>query len=301
MVRIANAPCSWGVIEGIEGDRAGWVRVRRRDAGDRLRRHRARRLGLHAHGPRRAPRRARPARPGAHGLVGQRQPRGPRPSTSVAPTTPCARAGSSPRSAAPRRSSSWATTRTATRTATRIAGRVTPEDGMTRRRVEGLRRGRQPRRPPGHGRGRDPDGRPPAHRHAHRDRGRGPAPVRDDRPVRRSACASTPATGPSGPAATRSRPSASSATASGTSTSRTATRPSWPRRARRRGTAPSPSATASSASSARAASTSRACSRRSTTSATTGWIVVEQDVLPGMGNPRESARRNREYLRSIGV
>jgi inosose dehydratase len=32
-----------------------------------------------------------------------------------------------------------------------------------------------------------------------------------------------------------------------------------------------------------------------------GWIVVEQDVLPGMGNPRESARRNRQYLRSIGV
>jgi inosose dehydratase len=32
-----------------------------------------------------------------------------------------------------------------------------------------------------------------------------------------------------------------------------------------------------------------------------GWIVVEQDVLPGMGHPRESARRNREYLRSIGV
>jgi inosose dehydratase len=32
-----------------------------------------------------------------------------------------------------------------------------------------------------------------------------------------------------------------------------------------------------------------------------GWIVVEQDVLPGMGNPRESARRNREYLRSLGV
>ncbi len=32
-----------------------------------------------------------------------------------------------------------------------------------------------------------------------------------------------------------------------------------------------------------------------------GWIIVEQDVLPGMGTPRESARRNREYLRSIGV
>jgi inosose dehydratase len=32
-----------------------------------------------------------------------------------------------------------------------------------------------------------------------------------------------------------------------------------------------------------------------------GWIVVEQDVLPGMGNPRENARRNRAYLRSIGA
>ena len=32
-----------------------------------------------------------------------------------------------------------------------------------------------------------------------------------------------------------------------------------------------------------------------------GWAVVEQDVLPGMGMPRESARRNREYLRSLGV
>lgn len=32
-----------------------------------------------------------------------------------------------------------------------------------------------------------------------------------------------------------------------------------------------------------------------------GWIVVEQDVLPGMGAPKESARRNREYLRSIDL
>lgn len=32
-----------------------------------------------------------------------------------------------------------------------------------------------------------------------------------------------------------------------------------------------------------------------------GWIVVEQDILPGMGSPKESARRNREFLRSIGV
>ncbi|MCC7009741.1 MAG: TIM barrel protein [Acidobacteria bacterium] len=32
-----------------------------------------------------------------------------------------------------------------------------------------------------------------------------------------------------------------------------------------------------------------------------GWIVVEQDVLPGMGAPAESARRNRQYLRTIGL
>lgn len=31
------------------------------------------------------------------------------------------------------------------------------------------------------------------------------------------------------------------------------------------------------------------------------WIVVEQDVLPGMGTPKASAQRNRDYLRSIGV
>lgn len=32
-----------------------------------------------------------------------------------------------------------------------------------------------------------------------------------------------------------------------------------------------------------------------------GWIVVEQDVLPGMGKPKESAQRNRDYLASIGL
>jgi inosose dehydratase len=32
-----------------------------------------------------------------------------------------------------------------------------------------------------------------------------------------------------------------------------------------------------------------------------GWVVVEQDVLPGMGTPLESARRNREYLASLGL
>jgi inosose dehydratase len=32
-----------------------------------------------------------------------------------------------------------------------------------------------------------------------------------------------------------------------------------------------------------------------------GWIVVEQDVLPGMGAPADSAGRNRRYLREIGI
>lgn len=34
---------------------------------------------------------------------------------------------------------------------------------------------------------------------------------------------------------------------------------------------------------------------------TPGWIVVEQDVLPGMGTPWQSARRNREALRAAGA
>jgi inosose dehydratase len=31
------------------------------------------------------------------------------------------------------------------------------------------------------------------------------------------------------------------------------------------------------------------------------WVVVEQDILPGLGAPKESALRNRQYLRSLGV
>lgn len=32
-----------------------------------------------------------------------------------------------------------------------------------------------------------------------------------------------------------------------------------------------------------------------------GWIVVEQDVLPGMGNPKTCAARNRDYIKSLGL
>lgn len=32
-----------------------------------------------------------------------------------------------------------------------------------------------------------------------------------------------------------------------------------------------------------------------------GWIVVEQDVLPGMGKPKECARHNRDYIKTLGL
>lgn len=32
-----------------------------------------------------------------------------------------------------------------------------------------------------------------------------------------------------------------------------------------------------------------------------GWIVVEQDVLPGLGTPKESAGRNRAFLRALNL
>lgn len=32
-----------------------------------------------------------------------------------------------------------------------------------------------------------------------------------------------------------------------------------------------------------------------------GWIVVEQDVLPGMGSPKKCADHNRKYIKSLGI
>lgn len=32
-----------------------------------------------------------------------------------------------------------------------------------------------------------------------------------------------------------------------------------------------------------------------------GWIVVEQDVFPGYGAPKESAQKSRDYLRNLGL
>ena len=33
----------------------------------------------------------------------------------------------------------------------------------------------------------------------------------------------------------------------------------------------------------------------------TDWIVVEQDILPGMGNPKVCAQNNRDYLKKLGL
>jgi len=32
-----------------------------------------------------------------------------------------------------------------------------------------------------------------------------------------------------------------------------------------------------------------------------GWIVVEQDVLPGMGAPKKCAAWNRQFIKSLGL
>jgi len=32
-----------------------------------------------------------------------------------------------------------------------------------------------------------------------------------------------------------------------------------------------------------------------------GWVVVEQDVLPGMGSPKKCAAGNRQYIKSLGL
>ena len=31
------------------------------------------------------------------------------------------------------------------------------------------------------------------------------------------------------------------------------------------------------------------------------WIVVEQDVLPGMGSPKNCALKNRNYIKTLGL
>jgi len=32
-----------------------------------------------------------------------------------------------------------------------------------------------------------------------------------------------------------------------------------------------------------------------------GWIVVEQDVLPGMGAPKKCADNNRQFIKTLGL
>ena len=272
MIRIANAPCSWGVIENVEGETARLPPGPRRDGRDRLRRHRARRLGLHAHRSRTRCAAELDGRGLAlMGSCGQRLAAGPRRATGGRATTPSASRKLLARSAArtPCRPGQRPVRRPVPRRRTPAA--ITPEMGLDRRAVEGLRRRREPRRPAGPGRGRHPDGRPPAHRHAgSRPRPRSRRLLRHDRPR------------PAGPvprhrALDASAPASDPVAAVREFRDRDLARPLQGRRpgrdgrsrARRGGTASSPSATACSASWARAAWTSRACSRRSRRSTTT--------------------------------
>jgi hypothetical protein len=98
-------------------------------------------------------------------------------------------------------------------------------------------------------------------------------------------------------AAPRRAESASTRNESGTSISKITSRESRSSRVNRYGMDRLRSGTAFFANWARAMSNSRRCAMLGYA----GWIVVEQDVLPGMGTPRESAQRNREYLRTINL
>ena len=44
-----------------------------------------------------------------------------------------------------------------------------------------------------------------------------------------------------------------------------------------------------------------AITRALTAAAYDGWIVVEQDVFPGYGTPKQSAQKSRDYLRKLGL
>ncbi len=182
-----------------------------------------------------------------------------------------------------------------------IRGSSDARSGDVRRAVGRLRDRGELGRPASPGRDGASHGLPPAHRDARRDRRRDASAPREHGRISSSGCVSTPATGRSARARIRWPLSPSLPRGSGTSISRTATPLSFGPRARTTGMGRPRSGTACSASSAQATSTSLACSSALDRTGYAGWIVVEQDVLPGMGTPRESARRNREYLRSIGA
>ena len=295
MIKIANAPCSWGVLEfEAKTESPGYGQVLDEIAADRLRRHRARRLGLHAHRPRGAAGRARraAARDGrrvrhdaAGGLaVVRRRPasapwRRRRLLAAVAREAPPVIVLSDEPTADPHRA--------------RAAGRVDAS-------------AEPPGRMVGHGGGR-----------ASSDIARA---VRDEtglRTVFHHHCAAfveTPQeidalmqrTDPalvglcldSGPCDLRRRlaggpADAPSCSASGTCTSRTATR-SVAARAARGGLGLSDRARARPVLRAREGiGRFRRPAAGAEGTGYDGWIVVEQDVLPAMGAPLDSARRNR--------
>ena len=176
--------------------------------------------------------------------------------------------------------------------------------GVARRRLAGSRRRGQPHRASG-ARGNRPAGRlPPPLRGLRRDARRDRPAARPDRSqsrrprlrhralplwqwriVGRRCRKGWSASGP----------------ACGTSTSRTATALSPRKPAPRAGTITRRCAMASSANSARARSTSHGRAIGSASSIIRAGSSSSRTCWPGWGRPRESARRNRQYLASIGL
>ena len=173
------------------------------------------------------------------------------------------------------------------RTAGRSAVAPRLDDDRWRSMLEQIERGR--RRCP---RPRAASGRPSSRRGLHRVRGRGRAAGRRT-PI--STCASTPVTSRT-PASIRWRPSSATPIASVTCTSRTSaptfSLASMPR------SSPSgkPSRPASSARSERGSSTSAPCSTRSTRAHFDGHATIEQDRVPGTGEPLDDLRQSLAVL-----
>src|SRR6266699_330331 len=90
-------------------------------------------------------------------------------------------------------------------------------------------------------------------------------------------------------------------TASGTCISKTASRRSPSRLVPRAGTTSLPCDKVYFAELGQGAVPFAAVAQRLRTHGYRSWITVEQDILPGMGTPKASAQRNRDYLRSIGL
>ena len=302
MIAVANAPCSWGVLEFESKSRQSGLRTgARRDRRKRIRRHGARRLGLHANRARRCCENGSTAgvSPWLARLSRHVWPIPVRMKRACTPRS--RRRGCSPRSATARRPVIVLSDEPTADPAAHRSGRPRsagsePDRAPVGRcgercRADCRRRSRRDR--PAHG-------VPSSLRRVRGDTGRDRrAHAKDGSVTRRSVSRFRPCDVLA--EARRSSCCRATARGRGTSTSKTASRisPSAPGGSswttRRRFVA------GSSASWGAAASIFQALLRDLQDTGYDGWIVVEQDVLPAMGSPLASATRNRRYLRGIGL